>query len=237
MLPWRPGRRGRSSELGCPGARLQDAVTLRDRITGMPSEQRPNERAEPVRVVLGSERVPVAVIVVIVASHLSESSFLVAGATSIRFSVRLQSLGSALIDAGRKHPSRLAILHILRPCSPGGPAHGAWEGVTAPARECRSPPPGEDPSPDGPAPGDSRPGPGVPRGGEPGPMPGPMGLVMVTPQTLLRWHRELLRRFTVSTEPVDVSGFTCPDQMVPVLVSATFKNITLTVTSQTGTTT
>jgi hypothetical protein len=42
----------------------------------MPSEQRPNERAEPVRVVLGSERVPVAVIVVIVASHLSESSFL-----------------------------------------------------------------------------------------------------------------------------------------------------------------
>jgi len=177
MLPWRPGRRGRSSELGCPGARLQDAVTLRDRITGMPSEQRPNERAEPVRVVLGSERVPVAVIAVIVASHLSESSFLVAGATSIRFSVRLQSLGSALIDAGRKHPSRLAILHILRPCSPGGPAHGAWEGVTAPARECRSPPPGEDPSPDGPAPGDSRPGPGVPRGGEPGPMPGPMGLV------------------------------------------------------------
>lgn len=60
---------------------------------------------------------------------------------------------------------------------------------------------------------------------------------MVTPQTLLRWHRELLRRFTVSTEPVDVSGFTCPDQMVPVLVSATFTNITLTVTSQTGTTT
>ena len=43
--------------------------------------------------------------------------------------------------------------------------------------------------------------------------------------------------FTVSTEPVDVSGFTCPDQMVPVLVSATFTNITLTVTSQTGTTT
>ena len=32
----------------------------------MPSEQRPNERAEPVRVVLGSERVPVAVIAVIV---------------------------------------------------------------------------------------------------------------------------------------------------------------------------
>ena len=40
--------------------------------------------------------------------------------------------------------------------------------------------------------------------------------------------------FTVSTEPVDVSGFTCPDQMVPVLVSATFTNITLTVTSQPG---
>jgi hypothetical protein len=43
--------------------------------------------------------------------------------------------------------------------------------------------------------------------------------------------------FTVSTEPVDVSGFTCPDRMIPVLVSATFTNITLTVTSQTGTTT
>ena len=66
---------------------------------------------------------------------------------------------------------------------------------------------------------------------------GRVSQLQLTPQTPLRWHRELLRRFTVSTEPVDVSGFTCPDQMVPVLVSVTFTNITLTVTSQTGTTT
>jgi len=43
--------------------------------------------------------------------------------------------------------------------------------------------------------------------------------------------------FDVDTNPVSVAGFSCPDRMVPVLVSATFTNITLTVTSQTGTTT
>ena len=42
--------------------------------------------------------------------------------------------------------------------------------------------------------------------------------------------------FTVNTSPVSTNR-TCPDQMVPVLVSATFTNVTLTVTSQTGTTT
>jgi hypothetical protein len=42
--------------------------------------------------------------------------------------------------------------------------------------------------------------------------------------------------FDVDTNPVDASR-TCPDQMVPVLVSATFTDITLTITSQTGTTT
>jgi hypothetical protein len=43
--------------------------------------------------------------------------------------------------------------------------------------------------------------------------------------------------FDVSTNPVSVAGFSCPDQMTPVLVSVTFTNVTLTVTSQTGTTT
>jgi hypothetical protein len=41
--------------------------------------------------------------------------------------------------------------------------------------------------------------------------------------------------FTVSTVPITVGSFTCPDQMTPVLVSVTFNNVTLTVTSQTGT--
>jgi hypothetical protein len=43
--------------------------------------------------------------------------------------------------------------------------------------------------------------------------------------------------FTVSTVPVPLPGRTCPDQMTPVVVSATFTNVALTVTSQTGTTT
>ena len=43
--------------------------------------------------------------------------------------------------------------------------------------------------------------------------------------------------FEVSTDPVTVEGFLCPDRMIPVLVSVTFTDITLTVTSQTGTTT
>jgi len=43
--------------------------------------------------------------------------------------------------------------------------------------------------------------------------------------------------FNVTTNTVSAAGRTCPDQMVPVLVSATFSNITLTVTSQTGSTT
>jgi hypothetical protein len=43
--------------------------------------------------------------------------------------------------------------------------------------------------------------------------------------------------FNVSTTPITTANFTCPDQMVPVLVSVTYSNITLTVTSQTGTTT
>jgi hypothetical protein len=43
--------------------------------------------------------------------------------------------------------------------------------------------------------------------------------------------------FDVSTEPVTVAGFSCPDRMTPVLVSVTFTDVTLTVTSQTGTTT
>jgi hypothetical protein len=44
--------------------------------------------------------------------------------------------------------------------------------------------------------------------------------------------------FTVSTEPIDIAGFTCPSRnMTPVLVSVTYTDITLTVTSQTGTTT
>jgi hypothetical protein len=42
--------------------------------------------------------------------------------------------------------------------------------------------------------------------------------------------------FTVETFPhITVGSFTCPDQMTPVLVSVTFTNTTLTVTSQTGT--
>ena len=40
--------------------------------------------------------------------------------------------------------------------------------------------------------------------------------------------------FTVSTEPITLDR-TCPDQMVPVLVSVVFTDVTLTVTSQTGT--
>jgi hypothetical protein len=44
--------------------------------------------------------------------------------------------------------------------------------------------------------------------------------------------------FSVSTDPhITAAGFSCPDQMVPTLVSVTFSNITLTITSQTGTTT
>src|ERR671939_244033 len=43
--------------------------------------------------------------------------------------------------------------------------------------------------------------------------------------------------FDVSTNPVSVAGFTCPDRMTPVLVGVTFTDVTLTVTSQTGTTT
>jgi hypothetical protein len=43
--------------------------------------------------------------------------------------------------------------------------------------------------------------------------------------------------FSVSTDPVTAAGFRCPDQMVPVLVSVTFTDITLTVTSSTGSTT
>lgn len=42
--------------------------------------------------------------------------------------------------------------------------------------------------------------------------------------------------FTVETSPhITVADFTCPDQMTPTLVSVTFTDITLTVTSQTGT--
>ncbi len=43
--------------------------------------------------------------------------------------------------------------------------------------------------------------------------------------------------FSVSTTPITIGSFTCPDQMRPTLVSVTYSNITLTVTSQTGTTT
>ena len=43
---------------------------------------------------------------------------------------------------------------------------------------------------------------------------------------------------SVSTSAVTIpSTFTCPDRMVPTLVSVNFTNVTLTVTSQTGTTT
>jgi hypothetical protein len=41
--------------------------------------------------------------------------------------------------------------------------------------------------------------------------------------------------FDVSTNTVGVGGRTCPDRMTPVLVSVTFSNILLTITSQTGT--
>jgi hypothetical protein len=37
--------------------------------------------------------------------------------------------------------------------------------------------------------------------------------------------------FDVDTTPVDASSRTCPDQMTPVLVSATFANVVLTITS------
>jgi hypothetical protein len=44
--------------------------------------------------------------------------------------------------------------------------------------------------------------------------------------------------FTVSTTPITTAGFTCPSaNMTPVLVSVTYSNIKLTVTSQTGTAT
>lgn len=44
--------------------------------------------------------------------------------------------------------------------------------------------------------------------------------------------------FTVTTTPhISASSRSCPDQMTPVIVSLVFTNITLTVTSQTGTTT
>jgi len=37
--------------------------------------------------------------------------------------------------------------------------------------------------------------------------------------------------FNVSTQPITTAGFTCPDQMTPVLVSVTFTDVTLTITS------
>ncbi len=37
--------------------------------------------------------------------------------------------------------------------------------------------------------------------------------------------------FNVSTTPITTAGFTCPDQMTPVLVSVTFTDVTLTITS------
>ena len=43
--------------------------------------------------------------------------------------------------------------------------------------------------------------------------------------------------FAVDTDAVTTEGFACPDRMTPVLVSVTFTDVTLTVTSQTGTTT
>ena len=44
--------------------------------------------------------------------------------------------------------------------------------------------------------------------------------------------------FTVSTTPITIAGFSCPSaNMTPVLVSVTYTDITLTVTSQTGSTT
>jgi hypothetical protein len=43
--------------------------------------------------------------------------------------------------------------------------------------------------------------------------------------------------FTVTTSEVTVAGFSCPDTMTPVLVSVLWTNITLTITSQTGSTT
>jgi hypothetical protein len=41
--------------------------------------------------------------------------------------------------------------------------------------------------------------------------------------------------FNVSTEPITAAPFTCPDRMTPVLVSVVFHDVTLTITSQTGT--
>jgi hypothetical protein len=42
--------------------------------------------------------------------------------------------------------------------------------------------------------------------------------------------------FTVETDPhITAAPFACPDQMVPVLVSVIFHDVTLTITSQTGT--
>src|SRR5215218_9466204 len=44
--------------------------------------------------------------------------------------------------------------------------------------------------------------------------------------------------FTVSTTPITIAGFSCPSaNMTPVLLRVTYTNITLTVTSQTGSTT
>jgi hypothetical protein len=37
--------------------------------------------------------------------------------------------------------------------------------------------------------------------------------------------------FTVSTDPITAAPFKCPDSMTPVLVSVTFTNVTLTITS------
>ena len=111
-----------------------------------------------------------------------------------RYRVRLQKLGSALIDAGRYHPRALgsflyfvlvrlvavltgrgsvsqlqlenAVLrHQVKVLRTHGPPAGAW-----------------------------RPGSGVPRSGEPDPPSGSMGRVHGHAQTLLRWQRELVRR-------------------------------------------
>jgi hypothetical protein len=69
----------------------------------------------------------------------------------------------------------------------------------------------------------------------------PRGLQRTTTTTTGTAELEITRPgrgvFDVETTPVGTAGRTCPGQDIPVLVSATFTNITLVIESQTGTVT
>jgi len=91
--------------------------------------------------------------------------------------------------------SDLAILHLLRARPWDRGAHRSGERVPAPARERRPSPPGEGPPPDGATPRSCGTATGRSSRRRAGRSRGTGGArLWVTPQTLLRWHRQLVGR-------------------------------------------